>query len=1022
MASATARMVLRVSMLTSCHQPGKELIIKSGISNCCRLMYHRRMFCYNPNKTAPLPPTLSQAADHRWNAVIQAATDQGVDLPRDAAFSASLHQVMAFSEFIAKSCVKNPAMPADLYHSGDLTNAYGPDDYDLKLSSLLSQTPADQKNDSTAVERKQQLAMLQRILRHFRRREMTRIAWRDLAGWADLEETMQDLSTFADVCINRTIQRLYQLQCQDNGTPVGADGAPQQLIVVGMGKLGGRELNFSSDIDLIFAYPRKGKTDHSARPVSNDEFFVRLCRNLLKTLSENTPDGHVFRVDMRLRPDGDNGPLVMNFDNMEEYYQVLGREWERYAWIKARIVAGETSAAKELMGRLKPFIFRRYLDYSVFESLRNMKQKIALEVQRKRLQDNIKLGPGGIREIEFFGQIFQLLRGGVNPLLQERRILGVLQTLAKDGTIDPSTCDTLSNAYCFLRCVEHRLQEFADQQTHELPKDETGKSRLAHAMGFQSWESFEHRLETHRKAVQVQFNTLLEPGDQKPPPKAKTAALETVALFWLDSGYKESALKDLAHRGIDDPEEMLRQLMQFKNSPKTRALSQTGRERIDRLIPMLITAVMSSPSPATVLKRVLSLIESIQRRTTYIALLLENPNALEHLIRLAGASPWIVSFLTRHPVLLDELIDPRTLYAPPQRKNLQEDLQRRLQSIQPEELEYQMEELCIFKQINMLRVAAADITHILPLMKVSDYLCDIAETILAAAVEISWNHLTARHGTPQSRLNQQPCEKGFAVIAYGKLGGLELGYKSDLDVVFIHCGVPGQTTGKHPIENSQFFARLGQRVIHTLSTYTAAGKIYEIDMRLRPSGSAGIIVSHFASFEEYQAQKAWTWEHQALLRTRAIIGDTQMTRWFNQTRKEILTRCRDRKTLREAVCNMREKMRGALLKTGSDTFDMKQDRGGIVDIEFLVQYLVLLHAHQFPELVTYSDNVRQIQALAEAGILEETLAHSLRRAYLVYRAVIHRLNLREQSAKIPGNSFARLRSFVRSMWKTFIAN
>ncbi|MEJ2098298.1 MAG: bifunctional [glutamate--ammonia ligase]-adenylyl-L-tyrosine phosphorylase/[glutamate--ammonia-ligase] adenylyltransferase, partial [Deltaproteobacteria bacterium] len=414
----------------------------------------------------------------------------------------------------------------------------------------------------------------------------------------------------------------------------------QQLIVVGLGKLGGRELNFSSDIDLIFAYPQKGKTDHSTSPVSNDEFFVTLCRRLLKALGEMTPDGYVFRVDTRLRPDGDNGPLVMNFDNMEEYYQVLGREWERYAWIKARIVAGESAAAEEIMERLRPFIYRRYLDYGVFDSLRNMKKKIALEVQRKGLQNNIKLGPGGIREIEFFGQIFQLLRGGVEPKLQEPRILTVLQTLAENGTIDISTCGTLSDAYRFLRCVEHRLQEFADQQTHELPKDETGKMRLALSMGFQSWASFAGRLKHYRDQVQVQFNTLLEPENRKSPVNTETAALESVAHFWLDAGQKEKALTDLAQAGFDDPEEILRLLQQFKDSPKTRALSHTGRDRINRLLPMLIKAVLSSPAPNIVLKRVLSLIESIQRRTTYIALLLENPNALEHLIRLAGASSW----------------------------------------------------------------------------------------------------------------------------------------------------------------------------------------------------------------------------------------------------------------------------------------------------------------------------------------------------------------------------------------------
>jgi glutamate-ammonia-ligase adenylyltransferase len=420
------------------------------------------------------------------------------------------------------------------------------------------------------------------------------------------------------------------------------------------------------------------------------------------------------------------------------------------------------------------------------------------------------------------------------------------------------------------------------------------------------------------------------------------------------------------------------------------------------------------------LKRILQLIETVQRRTTYIALLLENPNALHHLIRLATASSWIVSFLAQHPVLLDELIDPRTLYSPPKRAFLQEDLCRRLKKFSAEELEYQIEEMCIFKQINILRVAAADITGHLPLMKVSDYLSDIAESILEKTLAISWNHLAAKHGTPSALLDQQPCEKGFAVIAYGKLGGLELGYGSDLDIVFIHAGTAGQTNGRRPIDNSQFFARLGQRVIHILSSHTPAGKIYEIDMRLRPSGSAGILVSHFSSYQHYQAHDAWTWEHQALLRARPILGDDSLTRWFHRIRKEILSRPREKKSLRKDVRDMREKMRGALLKPHSNVFDIKQDRGGIVDIEFIVQYLVLLHAHQYPELLNYPDNVRQIQSLAETGILKENTAHLLRRTYLVYRATTHRLDLSEKSARLPGNTFSDLRRRIQEMWNTFL--
>ncbi len=995
-------------------------IFQIRASSCNNKIVERFYYNKDAKETISIPLELSRTADNRWEALCKAAKDQSIALPQDPAFASELRQVLMFSDFIFKNCSRDPAMLLGLHQSHDLKKSYEAHDYPGRLKNLLEGNATLRVRDPDAVGPKLHLQALQHVLRQFRRREMVRIAWRDLTGSADLAETMQDLSTFAETCIDQALNHLYARQCLENGIPTSPGGRRQQLVVIGMGKLGGSELNFSSDIDLVFAYPEAGRTDHPTKSISNDDFFVKLCRNLLKTLSEFTPDGHVFRVDIRLRPDGDNGPLVMSFDNMEEYYQVLGREWERYAWIKAAGVAGDRIAAENLMKRLAPFIYRRYLDFGVFESIRKMKEKISLEVQRKGLKNNVKLGPGGIREIEFFGQIFQLLRGGVTPALQDRRILKILNTLLKENMIDKNACDSLSAAYIFLRHVEHRLQEFSDQQTHDLPINETEKMRLSLSMGFPNWKSFSSQLRRHTDHVHAHFNTLLEAGNQKASPQEDTELSNVLTRFWIDPGMKEKALTALSDAGFQKPGEAIQLLDQFKNSPKTRALSQIGRNRIDRLIPKAIEAVSASTSPDTALKRILELIDTIQQRTTYIALLLENPNALQHLIRLANASAWIVSFLAHHPVLLDELIDPRTLYSPPEKTFLQEDLRRRLEKFSAEDLEYQMEEMCIFKQINTLRVAAADITGVLPLMKVSDYLSDIAETILNETVAISWNHLTAKHGIPSATLNEQPCEKGFAVIAYGKLGGLELGYGSDLDMVFIHAGTAGQTDGNHPIENSQFFARLGQRVVHTLSTHTAAGKIYEIDMRLRPSGSSGILVSHFSSYQDYQSHDAWTWEHQALLRARAIMGDEHLTRWFHRIRKKILTRPRKKESLREDVRNMRQKMRSALLKPQPDIFDIKQDRGGIVDIEFLVQYLVLLHAHQYPELVTYSDNVRQIQALAETGILKENTAHILRRAYLVYRATTHRLNLREKSAQLPADAFLDIRNRIKEMWNIFL--
>ena len=956
----------------------------------------------------------------RWEMFSRAAEAHAAIIEGDKDFFEELLQIWGFSDFIAKSCLRNPDILMDLVESTHLLQSYPADFYQEKLNTLLTDFSPKSTIPLTNADLAKQIPSLQHLLRNFRRREMVRIAWRDLSGRAMLAETMADLSGFADACINGSLSALYHLQCRVEGIPRTKNGSQQHLTVFGLGKLGGKELNFSSDVDLIFSYPEAGKTDHPEKSQTNDNFFVRLCRNLIKSLSEITPDGQVFRVDMRLRPDGENGPLVMSFDNMVEYYQLHGREWERYAWIKARPVAGDTAAAKSLLQQLNPFIYRRYLDYGAFDSLRDMKQNISIEVKRKGLENNIKLGQGGIREIEFFGQVFQLIRGGVTPMLQDQRILHILDILANENYIEPQTRDELHESYCFLRDTEHRLQEFSDQQTHDLPRGPKARLRLAIAMGFDDWASFSASLEQYTDNAHHHFSNLLASKHSDTEVNCNGENLAELACLWTSTSVNEQTCRELSNAGFKMPETAITILDQFKNSSGTRSLSRAGRTKIDKLIPIVLKATSRSSQPDLALKHIMGLIEAIQRRTNYVSLLLENPGALEHLIRLANASPWILTFLSRHPVLLDELIDPRTLYAPPQKDALIQNLSRRLSKMDSDDLEYQIETLCIFRQVNELRVAAADITDVLPLMRVSDYLSGIAETILEKVVSLSWQHLITKHGRPSASLNNHPCKKGFAVIAYGKLGGLELGYGSDLDMVFIHAGDKGQTTGDHPIENAQFYARLGQRMVHLLTTHTAAGRIYEIDMRLRPSGSSGLLVSHFTSFQAYQSEDAWTWEHQALLRTRAIIGDKHLTDWFDGVRKEILTRKRRKLDLQQEVITIRNKMRSALSQKEPGRFDLKQDQGGIVDIEFIVQYLVLLNAHKFNELVIYPDNVRQIQALSETGILDEKVAHLLRRIYLVYRATVHRLNLAEKHHSVPEGTFQDLRQHVDKIWSFYL--
>ncbi|MFC1829834.1 bifunctional [glutamate--ammonia ligase]-adenylyl-L-tyrosine phosphorylase/[glutamate--ammonia-ligase] adenylyltransferase [Thermodesulfobacteriota bacterium] len=950
---------------------------------------------------------LSEKFKSKWDAFCHSASNAGLTPPDDPAIIAAAKRVFPFSDFVSKSCIRDPEMFEDLLQSGNLQRRFMPGEYITMLESFLSEARDDE-----------QLSIL---LRRFRRREMVRIAWRDLSGWSDLSETMAGLSALADACLDRAVSLLHEWHCSEHGIPTGQDGLPQKLVVLGMGKLGGRELNFSSDIDLIFAYPEPGETRGGKESMQNDEFFIRLCRRLIKVIGANTSEGIVFRVDMDLRPYGENGPLAMSFDAMEEYYQEQGREWERYAWVKARVVAGDMQAGARLLERLKPFIYRRYLDFGAFESLRNMKQMIALEVKRKGMTSNIKLGPGGIREIEFFGQVFQLIRGGVSPSLQECSILKALKVLALENYIPLNVCDKLTNAYEFLREVEHRLQEYSDQQTHELPADPASKMRLAASMGFEDPEAFAHCLEGHRERVHRYFNELLEVNDAADMDGQVEVVEIGLKAVWNDPVKDDKNRYVMEGIGFEDADEAIRLLNYLRNDPATRSLSREGRNRLDRLVPRLLKTIGRSEHPRPVLGRIIDLVKTIQQRTNYLALLLEEPTAITHLVKLANASPWIISYLSRHPVLLDELLDPRSLYLPPEKPDLIKELRKRLKGIDLHNLEHQIEELCIFKQVNTLRVAAADISGALPLMRTSDHLTYIAETILDEVLDLSWNHLIEKHGIPTCQLNGKRIDRGFAVVAYGKLGGIELGYGSDLDLVFLHAGTQRETRGGRTlVDSTQFFARLGQRVVHILSAPTSAGVLYEPDMRLRPSGGSGPLVSHIQGFGEYQMNKAWTWEHQAIVRARPMSGDIQVMKRFEQIRKAVLARPRSKAKLQKEITEMRERIRRELLRPEPGVFDLKQDTGGIVDIEFLVQYLVLLKSNEFSDLLRWTDNVRILETLIETEVLEKDAAAILKEAYLTYRAAVHRLNLQEKPATVPDEQFSGLRKNILEIWKAFM--
>jgi glutamate-ammonia-ligase adenylyltransferase len=960
---------------------------------------------FNMKPIADLPAILREDSRRKWKEFENSLKKAGINLTQDPQMLATLQRVFTFSNFVAQNCILDPFIISDLIESRDLQRSYSKNDYNRKLKQALVKV--------------QDEAALMHILRIYRRREMMRIAFRDLGGWGDLSETVSDLSNLADTCLKHAASILYKWLCEKFGKPTAKDGSRQRLVILGLGKLGAQELNFSSDIDLIFTYPKAGYTRGAPQSVDNSDFFARLCRQLIKVISEPTSNGIVFRIDLRLRPYGENGPLAMDFDAMENYYETQGREWERYAMIRARVVAGDYQAGNYLLNRLNPFVYRRYLDYGAFDSLRDMKQMIALEIKGKGMKNNIKLGMGGIREIEFFGHMFQLIRGGVAPELQQRSILKVLKILARDKHIPARVSEELREAYIFLRNTEHRLQEFADQQNHDLPLDAHNQERLAASMGFADAAKFSSQLDQHRSNVHRHFQMILAVKDSELGAQKLEEQLQGIGAGLIGDSQAEKILVEI---GFKEPREVLRLLSYLRSAHGSSQLGDRGHRRLEKLIPQILRAVKDRNRPEIILGRIIDLIKSIGGRISYLALLLENPNALTHLIQLAEASPWIASFLGQHPVLLDELLDPRTLYLPPEASQIKVDLKQRMSQAPADDLEYQIEQLCVFKEINILRVAAADVTGALPLMRVSDHLSDIAETVLSEVVETAYAHLLNKHGAPSCRLNGKNCKQGFAVIAYGKLGGLELGYGSDLDLVFLHSGTEEKTTGgQQPIDSAQFFNRLGQRVIHILTSHTRAGRLYEIDMRLRPSGGSGVLVSHVKAYSDYQQNAAWTWEHQALIKARPILGDFLLTEHFESIRKEVLARPRIKSKLMEEVLSMRERMRKELLKPETGIFDLKQDRGGMVDIEFLVQYLVLLKSHEYPALLQWTDNVRLLQTLIRTRIMDEYTAHVLKHAYLIYRAAAHQLSLQEKPAKVPEEKFNRLRQRVERIWQLFFA-
>ncbi len=948
-----------------------------------------------------LPSELAQAARLAWQNILERAPAPVAEQLQGAVVAdpvaSQLPRVMACSPFIADLCRRQPALLLDLLESGDLQQVLAETAFRSQLHLQLDVSGAEPGV----------------VLRRFRQRHMLRIIWRDFCRLADTVETVRDTSLLAETCIAESLaisQAALELRF---GVPRGRhSGQRQQLIVLAMGKLGARELNVSSDIDLIFAYPEAGETDSEAKSISNEEFFTRVGRAVISLLDQVTAEGFVFRVDMRLRPYGDSGALVHNFAALEEYYQDQGRDWERYALIKARPVTGEPALAAELMTSLRPFVFRRYVDFGVIESLRGMKQMISSEVRRRGLQDNVKLGHGGIREVEFIAQCFQLIRGGRDLGLQQRELLAVLRECETLGCLPAAAVAELRAAYLFLRDSEHAIQGYQDRQTQALPQEAGARLAMATVMGFASWDSYLVALDAHRQVVAAHFNDLIA------VPEENGASVQDDALPLWGEGLSAQALSSLGYR---QPAQSLQALQELQGSGRVVTLQAEGRERLEQFMPQLLRACAEAGDPDLALARVLPLVVAVVRRSAYLALLLENPPAMGELVALCGASPWIAEQLAHFPVLLDELLDRSSLYTALDKVLLEDELRQQVARLAPDDLEAQMDALRYFKASHVLRVAASELAGRLPLMQVSDKLTWIAEVILEQVLAVAWADLTNKYGQPQ----RSSTGYGFAVFGYGKLGGIELGYGSDLDLVFVYDGADqGVTDGERGIDNTVFYTRLGQRMIHILETRMNLGQLYEIDMRLRPSGNSGMLATTVQGFSSYQQDSAWTWEHQALVRARFVAGDPEVAAQVEAVRTRILCRPRDIAVLSLEVQQMRDKMREHLLPSGPShqgEFDLKQGEGGIVDIEFMVQYAVLAWSHRLPELARWSDNVRILETLGREGLFEQQKCDALTEAYIAYRSAAHQLSLQQQPGIVPAERFADLRATVTTAWQALFS-
>lgn len=914
-----------------------------------------------------------------------------------------LTRTLACSPFAARSFTRKPEILHDLLTGDRLARPLAAGELPRLAGAALGECLQE--------------ASFMREVRWFRHREMCRILWRDLNNLSRIEESLSELTELANACILSALDFARATVSTRHGLPHSGSGEPSEMAVVGMGKLGGGELNFSSDIDLIFVYSEEGRTD-GALAIDASRFHTMVCQQLIRLLDQRTVDSFVYRVDTRLRPFGNSGPLVVKTSSLENYLARSARDWERYAWVKGRVINPCEMSEGLYEEVVRPFVYRRYLDYSVFESLREMKGKIEREALRKDKASDIKLGRGGIREIEFMTQSMQLVRGGANPDLRGRSLRQMLTRLGERGYLSPATSSELDQSYCFLRRLENRIQGMDDRQTQALPDDQEGRARLTLAMNHADWDSLAEETAAYRETVAGHFSDIVFRQDNLP--EAEAGPPGDLVAVW--AGETENADEILAAYGFSDPEVALESMQAVQQASDYARLDQTSRKRLNLLIPRLIEAAAKESNPGPTLARTLKVIATIARRSAYLALLYENAPARDRLVHLCGLGETLAKQLCSFPWLVDELLDERITQQVMDLKQLEEELDFRLVRTANESEDVQLAAISEFKQAAAFRVGVLDLAGGLPLMRVSDLLTGIAELVIDRSLEYVWEQLVTQHGSPGYTLDDRRQPAGFAVIAYGKLAGLEMSYSSDLDLVFIYDsqGDEQVTDGRESIANADFFFRVARRLITVLTTRSITGRMYEVDTRLRPSGRSGLLVSSLQAFETYQRESAWTWEHQALLHSRAIAGATHVRAGFEDLRMSILRESVRRDDLRAQVTEMRQRMLTEAPKVGKGRFDIKHARGGLQDIEFIVQYLVLNHAHAHADLAAWPDNVRQLEALASHEVLTEDDADTLKQYYVEYRESLHHRSLAERPSHAPAEETAARANAVLELWRRYL--